>query len=102
MNSEEILKRSRNSGDAEGRDFVNQQADFIGFAALCVAILLIAIYKGAKGLPIGDVVSLAFIFLGVGMFARFKHVGGTSYLFLGLAFSLVALGMLATFLVATW
>lgn len=102
MDSDEVLRRSRDSGGDEGKDFTNRQADGVGFLALCVVIVLLAVYKSIKGLPVGDVVSLTFIFLSAGMFARYRRSRERSPLVFGVLATVIAVGLLASFVIMTW
>lgn len=104
MNKEEILEKSRVSGEDEWNDFINNKADTFGFYALCIAALILSIYKSIKGLPIGDVLSLTFIFLSTGMFFRYQQDKdkGKGKLIFGVVSGMIAIVLLAIFFVKTW
>lgn len=102
MDANEILRRSRISGEDEGRDFVNKKANGHGFVALCLTVIALASYKAAKGLPVGDITSLMFIFLSVGMFARYRADGERFSLLFGALTGLGAIAMLASYVATTW
>lgn len=102
MNKEKILALSRNSNEDEGVDHINRRADAIGLYAVCILSLLLTFYKSQKNLPVGDILSLLFVFIAVGMYARFAVSKERSALLFGLLSSAVAAALLAFFIVQTW
>lgn len=102
MRKEDILEKSRRSGEDEGRNTLNQKADNMSLYALIIIALGLSIYKALKNLPSSDILSLLFVFLSVGMFARYLQDKGKPELVLGLVFSIIALGLLANYMTLTW
>lgn len=102
MDSDEVLRRSRNSGGDEGKDATNRWADGYGFLALCIGIILLTVYKSLQGLPAGDVLSLSFIFLSAGMLARYRRDRERFPLVFGILSTVIAVVLLASFLAKTW
>lgn len=102
MDADEILWRSRESGHYEGQDFITNQGDQLGFFALCLAILLLTIYRTIKGRSIGDAPSLPFIFLSAGMFARHQRERDRFTLTFGIVTAIAAPALLLSFVIMTW
>lgn len=102
MNKEKILKKSRIAGEDEGKDFFNQKADRYGLYALFFTIIALAFYKAIKGLPVGDVIALNFVFISVGMFSRYKLEKTKSSLLFGILSTLITIGLVVSFVVITW
>lgn len=59
-------------------------------------------YKVIKDQPVGDVLSLSFIFLSVGMFARYRTDGERFNLIAAIVTGLAAIGFLVSYVVSTW
>lgn len=102
MNKEKILALSRNSNEDEGIDHINRRADAIGLYAVCIISLLLTFYKSQKNLPIGDILSLLFVFISVGMYARFSESKERSTLLFGLLCSAIAVALIIFFIIGTW
>ena len=102
MNKEKILALSRNSNEDEGVDHINRRADAIGLYAVCILSLLLTFYKSQKNLPVGDILSLLFVFISVGMYARFSESKERSTLLFGLLCSAIALSLIIFFIIGTW
>ena len=102
MNKDKILDLSRKSHEDEGKDHINQASDKIGFYALCFLSLALTFYKSSKNLPVGDVLSLLFVFISVGMFARYYASKERSVLLFGLFSSIIAVALIIMFVTQTW
>lgn len=102
QDADEVLRRSRKLGHDEGRDFNNSQGEQAGFYALCGAKIRLTIYKSIKGLSTGDVLSLPFVFLSAGMFARYQRERDRFTLTLGIVTAIVATALIFSFLMMTW
>lgn len=102
MDTEEVSQRGRDSSNTSGKATTNDYGDSSGFFALCLAIFLVTTYKSIKGLPVGDVISLPFVFLSVGMFARHRRDHGRFTLTFGIVCAVIAVLLVGSFIVATW
>jgi len=73
MDKDEILEKSRAGDNDGGRDHENNHSDEKGMLALSFLATILMVYKVYRNLPIGDILSLLFVFLATGMFFRYKN-----------------------------
>ena len=73
MDKDEILEKSRAEDKDEGRDHLNNRSDEKGMLALTFVATVLMIYKVYRNLPIGDILSLLFVFLATEIFFRYKY-----------------------------
>lgn len=91
MEKEELLERYKREGHDEGRDYINQLGDNAGFYGLTLLALLITIYQAIMKLPLGDMLSVLFCFLSVGLLSRYKADKEKINLFAGIITGIVGL-----------
>lgn len=91
MKKTELLERYKEEGRDEGKDYINQRGDNAGFYGLTLLALLITIYQAIMKLPLGDMLSLLFCFLSVGLLSRYKADKEKINLFAGIVTGIISL-----------
>lgn len=77
---EEILRRSRNSKQDEGMEFIENKGRKIGFTALCVIFIFIVLFNALLGKNSNEVASLFWAYLAFESIPKYKFTHEKIYL----------------------
>lgn len=98
---EEILKKSRNSKQDEGIEFVENKGRRIGFSAFCITFIFIVLFNSFIGEQSYEVYSLFWGFIAAEAIPKYKFTNKKIYLFIAVCGSIATIVSLINFVLVS-